>query len=255
MSEGGYRVVCVAEVVREGSAGVTLIGDRALAAQPGQFVMVWLPGVGERPFTLMDDAPLSLSVAAIGPFTRALAAMQPGARLWVRGPYGRGFPTRAHKLLLLGGGSGVASLALLAKRAQNDDREVMAVVGARTGDKLMLAWWLRALGCSVIETTDDGSQGMQGTVLDACEAWLEAGWPDAVYACGPEPMLLAVARRSIQLELPCWVAAEREMKCALGVCGHCHCGELLVCQDGPVFAADTYLRACGSEFASGVGAS
>ncbi|MCH5373711.1 MAG: hypothetical protein JJ992_07020, partial [Planctomycetes bacterium] len=77
--------------IPEGEAGVTLVLDGALPAQPGQFVMAWLPGVEERPLSVMDDAPLSLTVAAVGPFTQALCALQPGDRLWVRGPYGRGF--------------------------------------------------------------------------------------------------------------------------------------------------------------------
>jgi dihydroorotate dehydrogenase electron transfer subunit len=193
----------------------------------------------------MDDDPLSLTVAAVGPFTRALASLEPGVRLWVRGPFGHGFPRVEGPHLLIGGGSGSASLALLAKAARARGQEVVAVVAARAADLLMLPWRFEELGCQVIVATDDGSRGLHGTALDAASYWLDGPWPDVVHACGPEPMLLAVARRCTERQLPCWVAAEREMKCGLGVCGHCHCGELLVCQDGPVFTGEAFLRACG----------
>ena len=234
-----YRVIAVRQ---EGAVGATLTLDGDLPAEPGQFVMVWLPGVGERPFAVMDDAPLRLTVARVGPFTEALAARQTGERVWVRGPFGHGFSPPGQRLLLIGGGSGTASLTLLARRARADGRQVVATVGARTAEGLMLLWRYRELGCETLPATDDGSLGHRGTALAAAETLLAARWPEAVYACGPEPMLLAAARRCDALALPCWVSLERVMKCGLGLCGACHCGEYLVCADGPVFAAGVLLE-------------
>lgn len=241
-----HRALRVMRVMPEGQAGVSLILDGDLAAEPGQFVMVWLPGVEERPFTVMHDAPLSLTIACVGPFTRALCALKPGERLWVRGPYGHGFPLQGRRLLLLGGGSGAAALPLLAVRALERGAEVCVALGARTAAQLMLAWRFSQLGLAPLLATDDGSAGFHGTVLEAVADCLAARWPDAVYACGPEAMLRAVARRCQELGLPCWVSLERAMKCGLGVCGNCHWGEKLVCRDGPVFPGALLLESVPS---------
>lgn len=235
MTHSAHRALRVARIVPEGRAGATLMLDGSLPAEPGQFVMVWLPGVEERPFTVMDDAPLSLSAACVGPFTQALCRLAEGDRIWVRGPLGRGFTLQGRRHLLIGGGSGSASLTLLAKRALEHGDEPVAVLGARSADLLMLPWRFAELGCPVILSTDDGSAGVHGTALAAAEELLAARWPQAVYACGPEPMLRAVARRTRELGIPCQVSLERVMKCGLGVCGNCHCGDRLVCADGPVF--------------------
>jgi len=220
---------------------VTLILDGAMPAHPGQFVMVWLPGIGERPFSLMDDDPASLTVARVGPFTSALCELQPGDRLWLRGPYGNGFELAGRRHLLVGGGCGAVPLALLAKVARARGHQVIAALGARTAGLLMLRWRFEALGCQVMVATEDGSVGQVGTVLDAVQQLLDDGWPDGVYACGPEPMLRAVVRRADSLGLPCWVSMERMMKCGIGVCGTCHFGDRLVCRDGPVFEGSRVL--------------
>lgn len=230
-----HRAMRVACVVPEGRAGVTLVMDGAFAARPGQFVMAWLPRVEERPFSIMDDDPLSLTVARVGPFTRAMSDLQVGDRLWVRGPYGYGFSLLGRHHLLVGGGSGAASLALLAKVALHRGDDVVVAIGARTGELLMLPWRYRELDCEPLLATDDGTAGHHGTVLSAVERLLVERWPDTIYACGPEAMLRAVAQCATALGIPCQVSLERAMKCGLGVCGTCHLHDRLVCADGPVF--------------------
>jgi dihydroorotate dehydrogenase electron transfer subunit len=241
MSDGIYHAYRIVERRLEGDAGVTLLLDGAIEAEPGQFVMVWLPGVEERPLAVMNDSPLSLTVREVGPYTRAMAALAPGDRLWVRGPYGRGFAHLAERMLLVGGGSGIASLTLLAKRGLARGSDIRVALGARTAAQLMLGWRFAEMGVPVTVATDDGSAGAQGTVVEAVQAVLRAGWPQAVYACGPEPMLLALARSLFGVPVPLYLSLERAMKCGFGVCGNCHCGDLLVCRDGPVFPAEHVL--------------
>jgi dihydroorotate dehydrogenase electron transfer subunit len=243
MTESGYLALRVARVVPEGRAGVTLVLDGALPAQPGQFVMAWLPDLEERPFSLMDDDPVSITVANVGPFSAALCSLRVGERLWVRGPFGHGFALQGTRHLLVGGGSGSAALTLLAKRAREAGQEVIAAVGARTAALLMLRWRFEELGCPLITATDDGSQGVHATVLGAVQATLRRAWPDTVYGCGPEPLLQALARSCAEAELPSWVSMERVMRCGIGVCGSCHCSDRLVCADGPVFPAALLLPA------------
>ena len=241
MSDSIYRVYRLVARRQEGEVGATLILDGALPADPGQFVMVWLPGIEERPLAVMGTDPLSLTVREVGPFTRAMTALNLGDRVWVRGPYGHGFPFLDQSMLLVGGGSGIASLTLLAQRGVQSANEVRAVLGARTAGQLMLGWRFEELGVPVTIATDDGSAGVRGTVVDAMEPLIRLDWPGAVFACGPEPMLLALWRRLQDSPVPLYVSLERVIKCGFGVCGNCHCGDRLVCRDGPVFAAQDVL--------------
>jgi dihydroorotate dehydrogenase electron transfer subunit len=237
MADPLHTAYRVADVIREGDAGATLVFDGALPAEPGQFVMAWLPGVEERPFSVVDDDPLTLNVAAVGPFTESLCSVEPGDRVWIRGPYGRPFDLVGERHLLVAGGCGAAGLALLAKRARGLGHQVRVGLGARYAGAMMLRWRFEALGCELVAATDDGSLGFGGTVIDALEGELASGWPSAVYGCGPEPMLKALAARCVHAGLPCWLSMEAVMKCGIGVCGACHHGDRLVCQDGPVFEA------------------
>ncbi len=236
-----YRVI---RRIPEGEIGATLVLDGSLPAKPGEFVMVWLPGIEERPFSVMQANPLAITVARVGPFTKHLCMLRPGDRLWIRGPYGHGFPLEGKHPLLIGGGSGVASLTLLAQHATKLG-PVHVIIGARSSAQLMLAWRFRSLRCHLSITTEDGSLGQRGTVLSALDPLLATHSFDGAYICGPEPMLRAVIER-LSGRLPLWASLERVMKCGIGVCGHCHCGDQLVCRDGPVFEGSKALQLLSS---------
>ena len=239
MSTSTHRAMRVREVHPEGSAGVSLILDGGAIADPGQFMMVWLPGIEERPFSVMDDDPLSLTGARVGPFTEAMCRLELGDRLWVRGPYGHGFEPLGERPLLIGGGSGVASLTLLAKKLAAAGQEVTVGLGARTAESLMLAWKIwETPSASLLVATDDGSAGYQGTIIDAVRMYLDDCAFDQLYACGPRPMLRSVLQYTSRRGIPCQFCLEEVMKCGIGVCGACHCGEYLVCADGPVFTGE-----------------
>jgi len=108
----------IGQVIVENAKVKTFILETSLEAEPGQFVMIWLPRVNEKPFSLVDADPLTITVARVGPFTSELHRLEVGDRLWFRGPLGRGFELVGENLLLVGGGYGVAPLAFLAKRAR-----------------------------------------------------------------------------------------------------------------------------------------
>ena len=226
----------------EGEMAVTLTLDHALPAQAGQFVMVWLPGLDEKPFSIMNDTPLTLAVAIVGPFTTALSQKAIGDQLWVRGPYGHGFEVKGQRPLLTGGGSGAAPLVLLAKQIAPKVEEISVALGASTASRLMLTERFRAFGCRVYLATDDGSTGYVGTIVEAITPLIEARAVDIVYACGPEGMLIKLAHICTHTGIPCQISLERYMRCGIGLCGSCHCGDILVCQDGPVIRADRWLE-------------
>ncbi len=221
----------------------TLILDDSLMAHPGQFIMAWLPNLEDKPFSLADADPISLTIAAIGPFSRALYQLQVGDWLWVRGPLGRGYdlppdPSSGEPILLIGGGYGVAPLLFLARRALAAGYHVSAIIGARSGGDLLLVSAFEVLNVPLWLTTEDGSVGMRGRVTDAISLALaeSPGQPKTVYACGPTGMLEAVATRCTVENIRMQLGWEAHMRCGIGLCGSCEVGQgWLTCLDGPVF--------------------
>ena len=231
-----HRVFTVAEVRVENARTRTLVLGGSLPARPGQFVMVWLPGVGEKPYSVAGAAPLTLLVADVGPFSHALHQLAPGDRVWVRGPLGQGFRLVAGRALLVGGGYGVAPLLFLARQVIAQGGAVEVCLGARTAEEVLLADEFAAAGAGVRITTEDGSGGAPGLVTAAMEAAIAGRRPDEVYACGPVPMLEAVDRLCVEHDLPCQLSWEAHIRCGLGLCGSCERPGTgwLVCRDGPV---------------------
>lgn len=233
----------VRQVRTENYRTTTLVLDRPLPAEPGQFVMAWLPGVDEKPFSIAADDPLALTIVAVGAFSEAAHRLEPGASLWVRGPLGHGFtlpngPGR-RRLLLVAGGYGVAPLLFLARRATAAGYAVDVCVGARTSADVLLAAPLRATGATVHITTEDGTAGTQGMVMQAVDAVVRAAEPDVVYACGPAGMLEAVERKCQDYDLSHQLSWEAHMRCGMGLCGACEVPGRpklgwLACHDGPV---------------------
>ncbi|MBN1641669.1 MAG: dihydroorotate dehydrogenase electron transfer subunit [Anaerolineae bacterium] len=235
-ADGLPRPYRIAAVQVENPTIRTFVLDGAIDAAPGQFVMAWLPGIDEKPFSPSSADPIALTVERVGPFTTAMHALSPGDRVWLRGPFGRGFTPHPGALLLIGGGCGAAPLRYLAQRARAEERRVHVVLGARTAEGLFFQEQYAALGCALHVATDDGSAGRRGTAIEAAAALLDGGLsPGGVYACGPEPMLDAVYLLAHDRRLPCQLSYEAYMRCGIGVCGSCSIGGRLVCRDGPVF--------------------
>ena len=234
----------IVDIADESATVRTLVLDRSLEAGPGQFVMAWLPGADEKPFSLVRADPVTLTIARVGPFTAQIYALRVGDPLWLRGPLGRGFvlPPRAADrrqgaILLIAGGYGVAPLHFLAERALAEGWQVSAVIGARTAGDLVFDRRLPALGAEVHVATDDGTLGERGLATEAAERLIAARGAHssgAIYACGPEPMLAAVERLAQAHRLPAQLSYERYMRCGFGACGSCAREGWLVCSDGPV---------------------
>jgi len=235
MRSGLPRPTRIAEVIEENAKVKTFILEASLEAEPGQFVMLWLPRVNEKPFSLVDAAPLTLTVARVGPFTRKLHELGAGDRLWFRGPLGRGFELAGENLLLVGGGYGVAPLAFLARRAREAGCEVTAIIGAQGRDDLIFESRFAELGCRVVAATEDGSAGVRGLATQVADDLLSRSDFDAIYACGPEAMLDELAEICVGRCIPCQLSREGYMRCGIGVCGSCQRGGVLVCREGPVF--------------------
>jgi len=244
--EGLFTPYRVAEVRIENPKTCTIIFNAPLEdVQPGQYLMAWLPDLDERPFSISGDDPLAITVADVGPFSHGLIQLDKGDRVWVRGPFGRGFSLTSQSHMLVGGGYGAAPLSLLAKRAREKGHRVSVALGAKTEDDLMMVSAFTAMGCQVYTVTEDGSSGLRGVVTAAVEQAFEEWQPGALYACGPNQMLLALAAYAREKRLPAQLSFEAMIRCGIGLCGSCElpeavCAQLgippgfLVCHDGPV---------------------
>ncbi len=234
------HVVAIRHIQVETRRVRTFVLDTALPeAEPGQFVMLWLPGVDEKPFSIAAPDPLMLTVARVGPFSTALHQAREGDRVGIRGPFGRGFSLLEDRpALLVGGGYGIAPLYFLAVRALERRIPVTVVIGARRANDLIYVDRFRALDVEPVIATDDGSIGLKGTAVDAAARLLHGDPPPAIYACGPEPMLVALVHLCQERGVSGQMSVERYMKCGFGICGQCALDGMLVCQDGPVFTAE-----------------
>lgn len=206
-------------------------------ARPGQFVMAWLPGLDEKPFSLANHIPLTITVAAVGPFSRALHERGRGAPVWFRGPFGRPFRHEGRRPLLVGGGYGVAPLAWLAAAQQVGGQSPIVLIGGRRRADIIGVARFEALDVPVLVTTEDGSRGETGQVTVAATRLLAGREVDALCAVGPHGMLHALGRLAQAHRIPAQLSWEAYMGCAIGLCGMCeHEDGSLLCIEGPVRA-------------------
>jgi NAD(P)H-flavin reductase len=255
------RPAVVRRFVRETADTFTLVLDPSegpLPFAPGQFHMLSLPGVGEVPISISGDParPETVvhTVRAVGSVTRALQRLVPGATVGLRGPYGTAWPVdRAlgHDLVIVAGGIGLAPLRpavyhALAHRGQYG--RVVLLYGARSPKDILypreLREWRGRFDVEVEVTVDRATADWQGSVGVVTRLVDRSPFDPAsavAFLCGPEVMIrfgvMALARRGIP-DGRLFVSLERNMKCAVGLCGHCQLGPYFVCRDGPVFAYD-----------------
>ncbi|RLI18373.1 dihydroorotate dehydrogenase electron transfer subunit [Candidatus Bathyarchaeota archaeon] len=246
MRAEAHRAVRILRVVEEAEGFSTLYFRDALCrkAQPGQFIMVWPPGMEEVPMSLSTiGGESSITVKAVGPTSRRLTSLGEGDLIMIRGPFGRGFTLIGEKPLLVAGGIGVAPLKPLLERMLTRGLKPTLILGAGTRDRLIfLRRFRELLGDRLHIATDDGSLGYRGLASEYAENLLEEHNFDIIYACGPEGMMAAVYRAAERFGLPIQVSLERYMKCAVGLCGSCAIGPYRVCRDGPVFDGNMLRR-------------
>ena len=221
--------------------------------EPGQFVNVQVPGDKRHllriplSFSHADKETdvLELINATVGEGTRRLSQMQPGEGASITAPCGRPWQihTESKRSVLVAGGVGITPIIAAARKLRSLDVPFDAVIGAQTAERLFGKEELLSLGAQhVYVTTDDGSQGIKGFVTAALEDRLSEGVWDAIYTCGPEPMMRSVAMLAISCDVVCQVSMERMMSCAFGACNTCNVllakgGYASVCMNGPIFDA------------------
>jgi len=245
MKRGPFRLEIIrsllVKAIRYDSRDIrTIFFDRVFDAEPGQFVMVWIPGFGEKPFSISNMCAdmFSIAVRRIGPATKRLTSPGTEDMFGVRGPFGRGFtlPAAGDKtadLLLVGGGMGIAPMEFLASRLAGR-RFRMACAGKTAA---LIPRFVKPAGVEVRLATEDGTLGRKGLVTELAADMIDQRMPTCVCACGPEPMLVRVREMCEERNIDYQLCLERYMKCGIGVCGSC-CLDgsgARVCVEGPVF--------------------
>ncbi len=211
--------------------------DKPLDIQAGEFVFLWIPELGEKPFSALNDDPFSLVIIQLGEFTEKLVNLKPGTKAFVRGPYGiKATPPDNTRIFAVAGGTGLAAVYQLARDHGNTE----LFVGARTASRLY--YLEESAACATLHiATDDGSQGHQGVVTELLEQRLAELSSDELadvycYNCGPEPMVhaaIAVQEKFVAPER-IFSAIDYMTKCGVGICGACASPDgRRLCMDGP----------------------
>ena len=236
-------IVIIEKIIDETPTVRTLVfSDEVMSnVLPGQFAMVWIPGVNELPMSVMiskESGKAAFTVRKHGPASTGLFNVKVGGKIGVRGPYGNSFDIKEGKLLLVGGGTGLVPMMRLLTFVKSTD-DVTVLIGAKSKDEVFFEDLANSLlknnTHQVIVSTDDGSYGEKGFVTDLVEKLVNETHFDAVYVCGPEIMMHKTVQSANSRDIFVQASLERMMKCGVGICGSCCVGEDLVCRDGTIF--------------------
>lgn len=232
--------VRVDKVVRHADDLVTIVTNHNMEADAGQFVFAWMPGVGEKPFSVIDDNPLTLTVQARGEFTNKFTQQEEGDKFYIRGPYGEmAYAPSGSDIVLVGGGCGIAGIALLAQRWQGDNLKIL--LGAKDKAHIPYLDLFKSRG-EVYVATIDGSLGTTGTVLDLFMIGginLEKG--SYFFNCGPKAMIDTVVpiEETVSDRKNIYSSLDEITSCGVGLCGGCadYKGRR-TCVEGPFMSHD-----------------
>jgi NAD(P)H-flavin reductase len=260
MTPAPYQVVArVPENHDCATLGLRPLGAPLPAPRPGQFMMLYAFGVGEVAISVSGlpedgDGLLTHTIRDVGPVSGALRRARPGTVVGVRGPFGTSWelePAAGRDVVIVGGGVGLAPLrpVILAALAQRDRyRRVTVISGARAPADFLFGrehqnWAERAVADlhRTIDVPASGWDGEVGFVTEPLARMQVDPVRTAAFLCGPEVMMRLCAQTLMGKGVPpgaIRVSLERNMKCGVGLCGHCQLGELLICRDGPVVGYD-----------------
>ena len=195
--------------------------NKVIEAKPGQFVFVWLPGIGEKPFSIMDDNPLTLGILERGEFTKEFNKLKESDNFYFRGPYGEETCVpEGSNVVLVGGGCGIAGIYLLAKKFAKRTN-VTTLLAAK--DKEHISYLKEFEKCGRVEVvTEDGSLGRKGLVTEIIKNLrIEKG--TYFFNCGPKGMIKAVLPLELEISDSDRVSSSVDYmtRCGVGICGSC----------------------------------
>ncbi|MFA4830622.1 MAG: dihydroorotate dehydrogenase electron transfer subunit [Patescibacteria group bacterium] len=249
------KMLKITKITTETLRVKTFYFNYPLNSRPGQFVMVWIPGVDQKPFSIGydDGKKFGLTVCAVGNFSKKFSTMKVGEKVGVSGPYGTSFSLKSNThYITVAGGYGAAPLGYLAEEASKlKNVKIDFLLGAKSCDSILFEKRLSKLKNTTVHcATNDGSKGYRGFVTDFLKQHINTPTHQhlnpstlkhvLVCACGPELMEKKVLDICNEHKINCEVSIERYMKCGLGVCGQCAVDDLGICMctHGPVVSRE-----------------
>ncbi len=235
-----HKIYTVKKKIRETPKAVTIILRGEIDYKAGQFIMLWLPGLDEKPFVVSfkEDDYFGITIEEKGKFTKKIIKIKEGSKVGIRGAYGNGF-TPKNNSIIVAGGLGMAPALSLIKKIRNST----IIQGAKSkkyllylGNKNVIRNLIKNNN-RIIYCTDDGSYGIHSFTTDILNEVISKKI-DVVYTCGPEVMIKGVFKICEKNKIECQASLERFFRCGIGICGACVCGDQLVCKDGPVFKSE-----------------
>lgn len=232
----------IKKIVRESPKVKTFYFHYHFNSLPGQFMMVWVPGIGERPMAIFENKNgFLMSVAKVGQVTTALHNMKVGERIGFRGPYGTHFslPEKKGKIIMISRGCGIIPLIPLAIEAKNKGYEVIVLNGAETAKEVLYKKLFKRYITFIC--TQDGSLGEKMNLHELFAKYLsENKKPLMVYLSGSERMEYRIAKICWEKNIPFQASIERHLKCGVGVCGSCTVDPTgwRMCVEGPVIPGE-----------------
>ncbi len=235
-----HQIYIIKKIIRETPNAVSIILNGKINYKPGQFIMLWLPGIDEKPFALshLEKNSFGITIEEKGKFTKKISKIKKGTKLGIRGPYGNGFEIKNNSIIVAGG-LGMAPALPLIKKLKNST----IIQGAKSKKYLLflknknLIDTIEKNNNKIIYCTDDGSFGIHSFTTSILKEIINKK-TKTIYTCGPEIMIKKVFELCEKNKIECQASLERMMKCAIGICGACVCGDQLVCKDGPVFKSE-----------------
>ncbi|MFW9970855.1 MAG: dihydroorotate dehydrogenase electron transfer subunit [Candidatus Odinarchaeota archaeon] len=261
MTENTIYTVKIAKIIEECKDVKTIIfnmncnkTEYNITPKPGQFLMIWVPGVDEIPMSISgcdNNGNWAITVKIVGECTDALCKLKIGDYIGVRGPLGNYFKLpndNSKKVILIGGGIGIAPLKFLSSELKNKKIRHTIIVGAKIDKEVIfLDDFQDSLqnNINVYFCTDDGSYGTQGNASEIFKEMVKEFNKTnnsnlIIYSCGPEIMLNMIFKICQKHNYEFYASLERIMRCGCGLCGLCAIDPLgsLVCKDGPIFNSD-----------------
>ncbi|MHA2007109.1 MAG: dihydroorotate dehydrogenase electron transfer subunit [Promethearchaeota archaeon] len=258
MTENTIQTVKIQRIINECEGVNTLTfnmrkitSKRYIHPNPGQFVMVWVPGVDEIPMSISgydDQGNWTITVRDVGECTKALNNLEPGDYIGIRGPLGNHFiipEDQDKEIFLIGGGIGTAALKSLSSELFRMKKAFIFIEGAKKNNDLLYMDEFQLNFKEFVDfhyCTDDGSYGKAGFTTDVFKDLLnktdKKNYSNiVVYSCGPEAMLYELFQICEKYDIEFYASLERIMRCGCGLCGLCTLDPigLLVCKDGPIF--------------------
>jgi len=234
------KIAKIIDSKKENSNVKTIFFNYPGEVNPGQFYMIWIPKIDEIPMSVsyIKKDVKGITFRKVGDATNALFNLKKDDKIGIRGPYGNGFKTTGKKILFVGGGTGIATIAPTVENAIKINIRCTVILGAKTKNELFFEKRIKESGAELYISTDDGSKGHKGFASDLAKKIIAKNKFDHILTCGPEMMMkrLYENRKDILFQ----ASMERYMKCGFGICGQCCVGEgLRVCKEGPVFDEKT----------------